>query len=258
MNRKRFIFKSAGFLMGNLLGLNAFSKAFARTIVAEKSFSQPRIALIIDDIGHSRSIAAKFVELNTPLTFAILPHIRHSSTLAFKIHNRGHEIMLHQPMEPYNADSFDPGPGALYVGDSSENIKRVIEANLSVVPFAIGVNNHMGSKFTECRKEITQSLCAIKRHGLFFVDSITSHRSIAYKTARNLGMPSTGRNIFLDNINDEAAILDQLLKLKHHALQYGRAVGIGHPFPETAAAIGRFIKNLKGSGVSMVHVSAIL
>jgi polysaccharide deacetylase 2 family uncharacterized protein YibQ len=161
-------------------------------------------------------------------------------------------------MEPYNADSFDPGPGALYVGDSSENIKRVIEANLSVVPFAIGVNNHMGSKFTECRKEITQSLCAIKRHGLFFVDSITSHRSIAYKTARNLGMPSTGRNIFLDNINDEAAILDQLLKLKHHALQYGRAVGIGHPFPETAAAIGRFIKNLKGSGVDMVHVSAIL
>jgi len=258
MNRRIFIFKSAGFLMGNLLGLNAFSKAFARTIISEKSFSQPRIALIIDDIGHSRSIAAKFVELNTPLTFAILPHIRHSSTLAFKIHNRGHEIMLHQPMEPYNADSFDPGPGALYVGDSNENIMRVIEANLSVVPFAIGVNNHMGSKFTECRKEITESLCAIKRRGLFFVDSITSHRSIAYKTARNLGMPSTGRNIFLDNINDEAAILDQLLKLKHHALQYGRAVGIGHPFPETAAAIGRFIKNLKGSGVNMVHVSAIL
>ncbi len=258
MNRRSFIFKSAGLLMGNLLGLNAFSKAFARTIVSEKSFLQPRIALIIDDIGHSRSIAAKFVELETPLTFAILPRMRHSGTLALEIHNRGHEIMLHQPMEPYNANSFDPGPGALYVGDSSENIKRVIEANLSFVPFAIGVNNHMGSKFTECRKEITESLCVIKRHGLFFVDSLTSHRSIAHKTARYLGMPSTGRNIFLDNIHNETTILDQLFKLKQHALQYGRAVGIGHPFPETAAAIGRFIKDLKSSDVNMVHVSAIL
>ena len=91
MNRRSFIFKSAGFMMGNLLGLNAFSKAFAaRTSVAEKSFSQPRIALIIDDIGHSRSIAEKFVALETPLTFAILPHIRHSSNLALEIHNRGH------------------------------------------------------------------------------------------------------------------------------------------------------------------------
>ena len=71
-------------------------------------------------------------------------------------------------------------------------------------------------------------------------------------------MPSTGRNIFLDNINDEATIFGQLVKLKHHALQYGRAVGIGHPFPETAAAIGRFIKNLNGSGVDLVHVSGIL
>ncbi len=258
MNRRSFIFKSAGLLMGNLLGLNAFSKAFARTIVSEKSFLQPRIVLIIDDIGHSLSIAAKFVELDTPLTFAILPRMRHSSTLAVEIHNRGHEIMLHQPMEPHNAKSFDPGPGALYVGDSSEHIKSVIEANLSVVPFAIGVNNHMGSKFTEQRKEITESLCIIKRHGLFFVDSITSHRSLALKTARYLGLLSTSRNIFLDNIHDETAILDQLFKLKHHSLQYGRAVGIGHPFPETAAAIGHFIKNLKGSGVNLVHVSGIL
>jgi polysaccharide deacetylase 2 family uncharacterized protein YibQ len=161
-------------------------------------------------------------------------------------------------MEPYNVDSFDPGPGALYVGDEPDRIKRIIEENIADVPYAAGVNNHMGSRFTETYKEIREALKFVRENGLFFVDSLTSSHSMAYRTAKKLHMAATGRNIFLDNIHDESAIYYQLNKLKRYSKNHGQAVGIGHPFPETVHAIGRFIKNIKNSDISLVHVSDVL
>ncbi len=149
MDRRKFLHNSASFFLGSLLGVNSFTKAFA----GSSSFSKPAIALIIDDIGPNIYRARQFLELNIPLTFSILPRYAHSEGLAFEVHDAGHDIMLHQPMEPY-ASEANPGPGALYVGDSLHKIFRVLEENLSAVPFAIGLNNHMGSRFTACQKEI--------------------------------------------------------------------------------------------------------
>lgn len=249
LNRRKFLFNSAYFLVGSLFGLNSFSKAFA--------FEEHRIALIIDDIGYSLCRAREFLELGVPITFAILPRLAKSHDLALEIDGKGHEIMLHQPMEPYNS-SLDPGPGALYVGYGTRRIFRIVEENVSSIPFAIGVNNHMGSRLTSSRKEMNDVLRVIKKRSLFFVDSLTSSRSTAYRTAQRLHITSGCRNIFLDNRPDESAILTQLHKLKRHALKYKCAIGIGHPFPETARAIGRFQRGLKDSSVSLVHVSRIL
>jgi len=249
MNRRAFLFKGAFFLAGSLFGLNSFSRAFA--------FFRPRIAIIIDDIGYSFSRARQFLELNVPITFSILPRLAKSNALAIEIRSRGHEIMLHQPMEPYSS-KFDPGPGALYVGYEPDRIVSIIEENISDVPFAVGVNNHMGSRFTGCKKETNEALKVVKERGLFFVDSLTSSHSVAYETARKLNMAAACRNFFLDNYINESAILSQLNKLKKHAQKYGQAVGIGHPFPETARAIGRFSTSLKDSEVSLVHVSKII
>jgi len=257
MDRRGFLFKSASLMAGSLFGLNSFSKALAFGEHLNKPFFQPRIALIIDDIGYSLSRARQFLELEVPITFSILPHLANSHELAMKIHGKGHEIMLHQPMEPYNPD-LDPGPGALYVGYEAERIVRIMEENISGVPFAVGVNNHMGSRFTECQKEINEVIKVIDKRCLFFVDSLTSSCSMAYKTARKLRVSAACRNIFLDNIHDESAILSQLRKLKKHARKYGRAIGIGHPYQETARAIDQFLPGFKESGVSLVHVSRVL
>jgi hypothetical protein len=116
----------------------------------------------------------------------------------------------------------------------------------------------MGSRFTEAYKEIGEALKFVRENGLFFVDSLTSSHSIAYRTAKKLHMAATGRNIFLDNIHDESAIYHQLNKLKGHSKKYGQAVGIGHPFPETVHTIDRFLENIKDSDISMVHVSDVL
>lgn len=258
MDRRNFLLKSAGVLLGSLFGLNSFSKAFAMDGSGNRSLIQPRIALIIDDIGNSRSRARQFLRLDLPITYAVLPRLAYSYDLAMEIHDKGHEIMLHQPMEPYNTDSFDPGPGALYVGDGPERIDRIIEENIGGIPYAVGMNNHMGSRFTECYNEIKEALQVVKKRDLFFVDSLTSNHSMGFKTARNLHIAATGRNIFLDNLRDGSAIYRQLLKLKHHAQRYGHAVGIGHPFPETARTIELFLNKLEGTNFSFVYVSNLL
>ncbi|MBW1860602.1 MAG: divergent polysaccharide deacetylase family protein, partial [Deltaproteobacteria bacterium] len=160
-------------------------------------------------------------------------------------------------MEPHSP-RCDPGPGALHVGDGSETIVKMEEDNISDIPFAVGVNNHMGSKFTERSTEMNETLSVVKDKGLFFVDSLTSSRSQAYKVARRLGMVTARRNVCVDYMAGESVVLSQLRKLQTQAMRDGHAVGIGHPFPETARAIKHFLRHVKHDDVSMVHVSDVL
>ena len=255
MDRRKFLVRSGSFLFGGLFALNGFSKAFASS--APFSTAQPCIALIIDDIGRSLCHARQFLELRIPITFAILPRLQWTHTLAEEIRDQGHEIMLHQPMEPYGSD-IDPGPGALYVGDTMKKIDQIMEENISDVPFAKGVNNHMGSRFTSCEKEMNEVLQVIKDKDFFFVDSLTTNRSAAYSTAKKLEVSTARRHIFLDNSLEESAILSQLQGLKNIALNNEYAVGIGHPFPETAKAIKKFSGTLKDAGINLVPISHVL
>ena len=256
INRRRFLEKCAFMMAGSMFGLNAFPNAFAFE-QSGKNQIRPCIALIIDDIGYSVSRARQFLELGVPITFLILPRLADSVNLSLEIKKNGHEIMLHQPMEPYN-HSLDPGPGALYAGDGEERIMRVIEENISEIPFAAGINNHMGSKFTALSDKMYHALRIVKEKNMFFVDSFTSNHSKGFATARSLNMAAAHRNIFLDNIVEESAILYQLLKLAEIAHEHGSAVGIGHPFPETASAIKTFCSRIAGSRVSLVHISEVI
>ena len=252
MRRRDFLATGASFMLGSLFGFNEIALACegSRTRKA-------RIALIIDDMGASRSLARRFLDIGIPITFSILPRLAWSQEVAYEIYNRKQEIMLHQPMEPYN-NHLDPGPGALYVGYELEKITSIMEENIEKMPFAIGVNNHMGSRFTACQRGMVEVLETIKKSGLFFVDSLTTRHSLAYKTAKALNMTTASRNIFLDNRPDECAILAQLKKLERHARRFGHAIGIGHPFNDTARAIEKFTKGLDASHVSFVHVTRVL
>ena len=256
MDRRTFLLSSSSFILGNLLGLNSASKAFALDHVDQNSRTKPRLALIIDDIGVSLCHAKPFLELNVPMTFAILPRLPKSEESASLIHSEGHEIMLHQPMEPRDR-GLSPGPGALYVGDEPTRISHIMEENISSIPFATGMNNHMGSRFTASSKEMYETLQVVKDKGLFFVDSLTAGDSKGYKTAKTLHLPATSRDVFLDNRVEEGAIVRQLNQLRGIALRHGHAVGIGHPFIETSRAIRRFLKGVKEE-FELVHMSDVL
>ncbi|MBN1627218.1 MAG: divergent polysaccharide deacetylase family protein [Deltaproteobacteria bacterium] len=253
MNRRQFICKTAAFSIGSLLGLNSFSRSSA----CYASANEPEISLIIDDIGFSSSRLDMFLELEMVMTFAVLPRLPMSLLLAEEIHSLGYEIMLHQPMEPTDTD-VDPGPGAVFVGDEGDMIASILEENLSEFPYAVGINNHMGSRFTQCRREMTDVISVLKDKGLFFVDSLTSNRSTGDCIAKSLDVASARRNIFLDNVLEAPVIMKQLEKLKKCAISNGSAIGIGHPFPETAKAIRAFKNDLADSGVRMVKMSEMI
>jgi uncharacterized protein len=173
MDRRTFLLTSSSFILGNLLGVNSFSKAFASDHIDQNPRTKPRLALIIDDIGAGISHAKLFLDLGVPMTFAVLPRLVASEESAFLIHNQGHEIMLHQPMEPRDR-GLSPGPGALYVGDDPTKISHTVVENISSVPFATGMNNHMGSRFTAAPREMLETLQVVKDRGFFFVDSLTT------------------------------------------------------------------------------------
>jgi len=257
MERRDFLFGCASLLSGILGGSLSPSQALAFTYGRGVSDYRPRLALVIDDIGYSRPAARQFLKLGVPITFSILPRLAHSYDLASEVHRLGHEVMLHQPMEPHDP-YVDPGPGALYVEDSAEAIIRITNENISSLPFAVGVNNHMGSRFTECPNEISRALRVVGESNLFYIDSLTTSLSKAYETARRLRLPAARRDIFLDTVQTESHILSQLRRLEMYARNRGQAIGIGHPFPETASAIARFLRHVKDPCVALVHVSSVM
>jgi len=269
-HRRLFLLKGVTYLSGALFGLNLFSNAKAgqrrifpiNTPPLQKlplSEFAPRIAFIIDDIGSSISRAQAFLDLKMPMTFSILPKLQYSDLLAEEIYQQGQEIMLHQPMEPYGHE-VDPGPGALYISNRDTEIEEIIEENLSQIPQAMGVNNHMGSRFTSCSDKVVEALKIIKQKDLFFVDSLTSSHSQAYKMARRLNMRTAPRNVFLDTSPDIRSVRRQIRHLKQYAINHGAAIGIGHPYLSTLTALYDFKQELNKQGpfFELVSVSDLL
>ena len=252
MNRRAFLLKSLGWAAAAACG-----SPLAEAMAMGQRPAPARLAIIIDDIGSSRRRASLFMAIQARLTYAVLPHLPYSADLAAALHARGHEILLHQPMEPYDR-RLDPGPGALFVGDPPARIAQVVHANVQAVPHAAGVNNHMGSRFTSDGAHIRCALRAIQDHRLFFVDSLTTCHSKAYRTACGMQMTSGRRNVFLDTDRRPQAILNALYGVMHHALMRGEAIAIGHPYPETAAALALFHSEIQGTPIRIVPVSHLL
>lgn len=215
-----------------------------------------RLAIIIDDVGYSRSHARAFLDLCVPLTFSILPQVTYSAELAETIHRAGHEVMLHQPMQPHGSVA-DPGPGALYIQQSRNEMESIIRKNLSELPYACGINNHMGSMFTETRPPVLDMLDIFRQQSFFFVDSFTSSHSVAFRTACELNMVAAYRNVFIDNRLDADYIYRQLHAARRRALRTGSAIAIGHPKPSTVRVLDGFLKDIRHSGIELVYASAV-
>lgn len=205
--------------------------------------TRPRVAIIIDDLGYRQEEAANLLAIDMDLTLAFLPHAPHTQELVQQAAAKSRDVLLHLPMEPTDP-KWDPGPGTLYTTMSDQTMAEVFTGDLAAVPRAIGVNNHMGSRFTENRLAMQTVLGLIKKNRLFFVDSVTSADSAGYSLATAMGIKTARRHVFLDNQVEIGAITMQLATLVRLAERHGWAVGIGHPHPETVAALELFRKNM--------------
>lgn len=198
----------------------------------------PRVAIIIDDLGYNEEIAMAFLDLPIELTYSFLPFAPYTKKLARLAHRRGKTVFLHLPLEPKDK-SKDPGPGAIYLSDSPEVQREKLEKCLEAVPYAVGVNNHMGSAFTEDLEAMKNVMAVLRERSLLFVDSYTTENTVGAEVARKLEVRNYGRKVFLDNVIDERMICVQIGQLLNLSTENKRSIAIGHPRWETLHAIKR-------------------
>lgn len=217
-----------------------------------------RVAIIVDDLGRGLKQAKQLLAIGQPVTFAILAIEPHATEVARMAHAAGQEVMLHAPMEPQGYPVVDPGDDALLVSQTDEALRSQLRALLGRVPHVAGINNHMGSRFTEDERAMTAVMAELRGQGLFFVDSLTSGHSVGTATARQAGVPILRRDVFLDNVAEVEPIVREIRRLADKARRNGGALGICHPYPETIKALQQELPRLAAQGVRFVPVSELL
>ncbi len=246
--------------MGYTLALlcSLFFSAIVNAAAADPavvSSERPVVSIIIDDLGDNLIRGRQVVGLPGPVACAFLPHRPYSRNLAETAHHDNKEVLLHLPMEPMEEDQH-MGPGGLTLDMTEPELDRVFTRDLQAVPYAIGVNNHMGSLLTRHPGHMTWLMRAIYRHGqLFFVDSFTTGASVAGRMAAEMGVPNVQRDVFLDHRRERRAIAYELQRLVKMARRNGAALAIGHPYPETLELLEDWLPKLDDFGVQLVSLS---
>jgi len=218
-----------------------------------------RVAILIDDIGANLSPVKNLLKIEAPISFAILPHTPCSVAAAEMIHKAGRDILLHLPMEPQAYPKEKPGSGALFTAMNEHELRQVLGRDLDAVPYVSGVNNHMGSSFTEDEEKMIIVMKELKKRGLFFIDSRTTPDSKAGQASRDVGTPFASRRIFIDNGQNYATTCKILLEAVSSTKNSPRGlILIGHPYPNTISALTRVVPELKSRGVEIVPVSRMV
>jgi polysaccharide deacetylase 2 family uncharacterized protein YibQ len=218
--------------------------------------SKPLVAIVIDDVGLDRPRSRRAWEMPGPLTMSFLPYAKELREQVRAARGRGHELMLHLPMEPTGRN--DPGPGALLVSMSDAEIRRRTAAALDSFEGFVGVNNHMGSRFTAFRPGMETVLRQLKPRGLMFLDSRTTKESVGDQTAHELGVPGIVRHVFLDDDESVEAVRRKLGEAEAVARRQGFVVAIGHPHEATLQALSEWLPTVQGKGLALAPATAVL
>ncbi|TCK06190.1 divergent polysaccharide deacetylase family protein [Marinobacterium mangrovicola] len=217
---------------------------------------RPKLVLIIDDVGLNLERGRAAIALPGPITYAILPFRPHSRELSREASAQSKEVILHAPME--NTRHLKLGPGALTPEQSREQMQKQLSDSLDSIPEAIGVNNHMGSLLTQLDEPMSWVMEVIHNRGLFFIDSRTTAATRALAMAQSAGVPAAERNVFLDHDRSIEAITHEFKRAVDLALTEGRAVVIGHPYPETISVLQTMLPTLGELGIVQMSAAAYL
>lgn len=189
------------------------------------------------------------------ITYSFLPHTTYGKKLAVQANMKKHEVLIHIPMESKNRKKL--GPGALTSNMNELAYHQSLTESLAEIPFAIGINNHMGSYLTQLYKPMTWTMTFLKQNNLLFLDSKTSSNSKAQQAAIDFGVPVKSRHIFLDNELSEEYINQQFDQLIEFSKKNAMAIAIAHPHPETIVALTKLIPTLESHGIQLVPLSSL-
>jgi hypothetical protein len=216
----------------------------------------PRLAIIIDDMGNAPAEARAVLALPFPITASVMPHLEYSAQTADEAWRRGDQVILHLPMQPID-DGAQSEKIELRVGMFPNQVRSVLAGMLASVPHAVGVNNHEGSRATADPQLMAELMPLLRQRGLFFIDSRTTAATVAYESAERAGVRAASRKVFLDDVATREVVLAQLDLAARDAERDGSAIAIGHPHPETIAALAEGVPKLERRGIHLVFASQL-
>lgn len=226
---------------------------------ADKS-QRKRMAIIIDDAGNDMKGTSEILATPVKLTLAVMPFLPTTKKDAIAAHEKGMDVIVHMPMEPKKGRPEWLGPGAITSNLTDEEVRERVEKAIDEVPYAVGMNNHMGSKITSDKRIMSIVLDVCRERGLFFVDSRTNFRSVVGELAITKNMPPVGNDIFLDDHNSKQQIRKQMDLAAQRALDKDVCVVIGHVGHtglNTSAVVHESVARLKGQ-IEFVGISDLV
>ncbi|MGC7590482.1 divergent polysaccharide deacetylase family protein [Bisgaard Taxon 46] len=205
--------------------------------------AQPaKLAIVIDDIGYHQKEDAQIYAMPTEISVAIIPSAPHARQRNEQAKQQGRDVLIHMPMQPLGQQKIETG--GLKLGLSQDEVNDRVKTAKRIVSHAIGMNNHMGSAATSDSALMTKLMKSLREQHLFFLDSRTIGRSVASKIAKEYGVKSLDRHIFLDDSDLYADVQRQFQNAVHYAQKHGTAIVIGHPRKNTVAVLQAGLKNL--------------
>lgn len=229
----------------------------ARAVAPPIGAKAPFVAIVIDDAGLDRRNTARVIKMAGPITVSFMSYAQELAEQSAAARAAGHEVMLHLPMEPLDAKSNNPGPNALWVSLDEAELKRRLQWNLDRFSDYVGINNHMGSRFTADSARMALVMEEIGRRQVFWLDSVTGPRSVGAAIARKNGVDTAERDLFLDD-EHSPGIQHELAAMERIAKARGDVIAIGHPHTATLDALEKWIAGAKDKGFSLVPVSTVL
>ena len=226
-------------------------------VPAPPTGNRPLVTIVLDDLGLDRARTAEAIRLSGPLTLSFMTYASELPTQTQAARRAGHELLLHVPMEAVDRQA-DPGPHGLFTALSRNEIIERLRWGLGRFDGFIGINNHMGSKFTSDERGMAPVMEELRTRGLVFLDSRTSPSSAGVRLAITYGVPHAARDVFLDDDQTPAAIAKELARVEQLARQHGSAIAIGHPHDATIAALQAWLPLLGEKGLALVPLSAVV
>ncbi|WP_437613358.1 divergent polysaccharide deacetylase family protein [Erwinia sp. V71] len=214
-----------------------------------------KLAIVIDDFGYRPSQENQILQMPSAISVAVLPNAPHAREMATKAHQAGHEVLIHLPMAPLSKQPLEKD--TLRPDMSSAEIERIIREAVQDVPYAVGLNNHMGSAMTSSLFGMQKVMQALDQYNLYFLDSMTIAGSQSTRAAAGTRVKVIKRRVFLDDSQDEAQIRQQFTRAVRLAQRDGSAIAIGHPHPTTVRVLQQMLPSLP-SDITLVRPSQLL
>lgn len=214
-----------------------------------------KLSIVIDDFGYRPQQENQVLALPNTLSVAVLPNAPHAREMATKAHNSGHEVLIHLPMAPISKQPLEKD--TLRPDMSSDEIDRIVREAVSKVPYAVGLNNHMGSAMTSSLFGMQKVMQTLSHYNFYFLDSMTIGNSQSMRAAAGTGVKVIKRKVFLDDTQNEADIRTQFNRAIQIARRSGSAIAIGHPHPTTVRVLQQMVYNLPPD-ITLVRPSSLL